>query len=182
PSTPLRVVYEVAAEGWSQWLGAVKFAADGHVAVSITTVANLTTHACTDHSQADPPVGPTVDDLAAALADLPPFRVTSPPADITIYGYRGKHLEWTVPGLRVVGQGDDREFADCVDGNLASWIGTPAFGAFFGYNADPGFTEEFWILDVDGTRLMIAAERSPGSPAKDVAEQRAILDSIRIEP
>jgi hypothetical protein len=29
---------------------------------------------------------------------------------------------------------------------------------------------------------MIAAERSPDSPAKDVAEMRAILDSIRIEP
>jgi hypothetical protein len=29
---------------------------------------------------------------------------------------------------------------------------------------------------------MIAAERSPGSPSEDLAEQRAILDSIRIEP
>src|ERR687895_2146872 len=36
PSTPLRVVYEVPVEGWSQWTGAVKFAADdGHVAVSV---------------------------------------------------------------------------------------------------------------------------------------------------
>jgi len=29
---------------------------------------------------------------------------------------------------------------------------------------------------------MIAAERSPGSPPEDLAELRAILDSIRIEP
>jgi hypothetical protein len=29
---------------------------------------------------------------------------------------------------------------------------------------------------------MIAAERSPGSPPEDLAEQQAILDSIRIEP
>jgi hypothetical protein len=28
---------------------------------------------------------------------------------------------------------------------------------------------------------MIAAERSPGSPRKDLAEQRAILESIQIE-
>ena len=28
---------------------------------------------------------------------------------------------------------------------------------------------------------MIAAERSPGSPPEDLDEQRAILDSIRIE-
>jgi hypothetical protein len=78
PSSPLRLVYEIPAEGWSMWIGAVKFADDGHVAVSITTVSNLVRHGCRDHSWADPPVGPSVDDLAAALADLAPFRVTSP--------------------------------------------------------------------------------------------------------
>ena len=78
PSTPLRVAYEVPVEGWSQWIGAAKFADDGHVGVSITTVTNLVRHGCRDHSPADPPVGPSVDDLATALADLAPFRVTSP--------------------------------------------------------------------------------------------------------
>jgi hypothetical protein len=65
-STPLRVVYEVPAEGWSQWIGAVKSADDGHVGVSITTVTNLVRHGCRDHSWADPPVGPSVDDLIPA--------------------------------------------------------------------------------------------------------------------
>jgi hypothetical protein len=46
----------------------------------------------------------------------------------------------------------------------------------------PGYREEFWILDVDGTRLMIVVEQLPGSPSADVAERDAILDSIRIEP
>jgi len=40
PSTPLRVVYEVPAEGWSMWIGAVQFADDGQGGVSITTVTN----------------------------------------------------------------------------------------------------------------------------------------------
>jgi hypothetical protein len=181
-STPLRVVYEVTVEGWSQWIGAAKFSDRGHVGASITTVTNLVRDGCRDHRPADPRVGPGVDDLATALADLAPFRVTSPPTDVTVYGYRGKHLELTVPDLRVEGEADHRRFADCLGGDLHSWIGTPAFGAFYGYNAEPGFTEEFWILDVDGTRVMIAAERSPSSPAEDVSELRAILDSIRIEP
>src|SRR3990172_10187749 len=81
PSTPLRVVFEVPAEGWAQWIGAAKPADDGHVMVSITTVTNLVRHGCRDHSWADPPVGPSVDDLATALADLAPFRVTSGPKD-----------------------------------------------------------------------------------------------------
>jgi hypothetical protein len=185
PSTPLRVVYKVPADGWVQWIGAAKPADNGHVMVSITTVTNLVGHGCRDHSWADPPVGPRVDDLADALADLAPFRVTSPPKDVTIYGYSGKRLELTVPNLPVQGEGDDRRFAGCVDGDLKSWVGAIDTGvgdAFYGYNSEPGRTEEFWILDVDGTRLMIEANWSPASPRKDVAELRLILDSIRIEP
>jgi hypothetical protein len=41
PSTPLRVVYEVPVEGWTSWIGAAKFAEEGWVAVSITSVTNL---------------------------------------------------------------------------------------------------------------------------------------------
>ena len=182
PSTPLRVVYDVSAEGWSQWIGAAKFAADGHVAVSITTVTNLTRQACRDHAPADPAVGPTVDDLATALSELAPFEVSSPPAAVSLYGYRGKYLELTTPDLPVVGEGDHREFADCMDGTLHSWIAPSLGDGFWGYNAEPDHTEEFWILDVDGTRLMIEANWSPTTSPEDMAEMRDILDSIRIEP
>jgi hypothetical protein len=179
------VVYEVPAEGWAMWIGAAKFADDGHVGVSITAVTNLVNHGCHDHSWADPPVGPSVDDLAAALADLAPFRVTSPPRDVTAFGYRGKHLELTVPDLPVEGEGDDRRFTGCEEGTLKSWVAfvdaAEEGDAFYGYTG-PGYREEFWILDVEGTRLMIQAGRSPGSPSEDLAERRAILDSIRIEP
>ncbi|HEX7347809.1 MAG TPA: hypothetical protein VF253_13550 [Candidatus Limnocylindrales bacterium] len=184
-STPLRVVYDVAAEGWSEWIGAAKFSDVGHVGASITTVANLVTNGCTDHTWADPPVGPTVDDLAAALANLTPFDVTSPPTDVTRFGYGGKHLEWTVPDLPVVKVGDDAQFTDCYRAKLKSWVAfvdTAEPGdAFYGYTG-PGYREEFWILDVEGTRLMIAAQTSAGSPSQDVAERDAILESIRIEP
>ena len=185
PSTPLRVVYEVPAEGWAAWIGAAKPADEGHVMVSITTVTNLVRQGCRDHSWADPPVGPSVNDLATALADLAPFRVTSPPTDVTIDGYRGSNLELTVPDLPIEGAGDDRRFTGCAEGTLKSWVAavdTEPGDAFYGYNGEPGRTEEFWILDVDGTRLMIEANWSPASPGKDVAEMRAILDSIRIEP
>lgn len=185
PTTPLRVVYEVPAQGWSMWAGAAKFSDVGHVGASITTVVNLVTDGCRDHLWADPPVGPSIDDLANALAALAPFQVTSPPTDVTIYGYSGKHLEWTVPDLPATGEGDDQSFTGCVGGKLKSWVApfdTAELGdAFYGYTG-PGYREEFWILDVEGTRLMIAAEQSPDSPSDDLVERDAILDSIRIEP
>lgn len=113
-----------------------------------------------------------MDDLATALADLAPFRVTSPPTDVTIYGYRGKHLEMTVPNV---------DFAECVGGDLMSWIAPLHGGPYYGYTG-PGYTEEFWILDVEGSRLVVSTQRTSGMPAEDIAESRAILDSIRIEP
>jgi hypothetical protein len=185
PSTPMRVAYEIADEGWSMWIGAAKFSDVGHVGLSITTVSNLVSDGCRDHSWANPPVGRTVGDLATALTDLAPFQVTSPPSEVSIYGYSGQHLEWIVPELPVDGEGDKGHFIDCIGGDLKSWVAfidTAEPGdAFYGYTG-PGYTEEFWILDVEGTRLLIAAGQSPGSAAEDLAERDAILDSIRIEP
>ena len=183
-STPLRVTYDIAADGWSQWIGAAKFSEVGHTGVSITTVSNLVRDGCLDHLWADPPIGPSVDDLAAALTELSPFEVTSPPTDVTLDGYSGKHLVWTVPDLQVEGEPGDQRFTGCQGRQLMSWVAfidTVNGDGFYGYTG-PGYIEEFWILDVDGTRLMIAAETSPDSPLQDIAERDAILDSIQIQP
>jgi hypothetical protein len=149
--------------------------------VSIATVTNVVRHGCRDHSWADPPVGPSVDDLATALTGLDPFRVTSAPTDVTMHGYRGKHLELTVPDLPVKADADGVTFTGCEDGALKSWFSAADPEGFFGHTG-PGYTEEFWILDVEGTRLVIVAHGSPKAPAEDTAEQRAILDSIQIKP
>jgi len=185
PSTPLRVVYDIPADGWSMWIGGVKFSDAGHVGFSITTVANLVTDGCKDHAWANPPVGPSIDDLVVAMTKLAPFEVTSPPSDVTAYGYSGKRLEWTVPDLPVEGPVDERHFIQCDEVKLKSWVAfidtSEPGDAFYGYSG-PGYREEFWILDVKGARLMIAAEQSRGSPSEDIAERDAILESIRIEP
>jgi hypothetical protein len=198
-ATPLRVTFQVATEGWQSWFGAVKFLpgeADGFTGLSITTVTNVVSDGCRDHTALDPPVGPTVDDLAIALSQLAPFDVTAPPTDVTLLGYQGKHLELTVPALPVTGSGQKNlaRFAGCVDGELHSWISpindrspgllahstSPPRGAFNAYQA-PGQTEEFWILDVEGTRVVLVSFDSPSSPAADIAERNAVFETIRIE-
>ena len=171
--TPLRALFTIAAPGWLAWTGTFKDDEEGgHVGISIVTVTNLVVDGCSDHGLADPPVGPSVDDLATALAELRPFVVTSPPSDVTVDGYDGKYLEVRLP--------ETTDLSTCVDGEVISWDAAVLSYPFHGYFV--GLIEEFWILDVEGSRLAIIANRSPDSPRADVAEMRAILDSIEIEP
>jgi hypothetical protein len=182
PSTPLRVIFEIAAEGWSGGIGGpAKFNTLGHTGLAFVNVDNVATDACAGPAPRDPAVGPTVDDLAAALSGLSPFELAEPPTDVTLLGYQAKHLKITVPELEVTGSGDTAEYADCVNGNLYTWIESGADEPFFGYNAEPGRYDEYWILDADGTRLMIAINSSPAMPAEDLTEARAIVDSIQLE-
>lgn len=135
------VVVDRRGQGEGEW-----------ASVSITSVTNLVRHGCRDHSPADPPIRPSVDDLATALADLAPFRVTSSPKDVRIDGYRGKHLELSVPDMAVEDRGDVTFYTGCTGYDwhrrlLMSWI-APHLVARGGYDyygyPGPGTTEEFW--------------------------------------
>jgi hypothetical protein len=166
------------------WFGAFKPGLptdppDSVVGLSILNVTNVVQDGCTGHVAAVPPVGPTVEDMATALAALSPFDLTKPPRDVTIDGFSGKHLELTVPDLAFERSDAGNRFTDCTDGELWSWIGAPLGLAYYGYS-HPGQVEEFWLLDVGGQRLMIVAGTSPGSSDGDLAELRSIIDSIDI--
>jgi hypothetical protein len=184
--TDIQVFYTIRAQGWMSWFGAFKPGRptdppDSVVGLSIVNVTNVVQDGCTAHIAAEPPVGPTVDDMATALAALEPFDLTKPPTAVTAYGFSGKYLELTVPDLAFERADDGNIFTDCTDGELWSWIGKPLSFANHAYS-HPGQVEEIWLLDVDGTRLMIVAGTSPGSSDGDIAELRSILDSIDIVP
>lgn len=182
--TPPFARYAIPGTGWRAFNGTYKDveAGDGiqRVGVLFVTITNLTVDACTQQRPADPPIGPTVDDLAAGLAALQPFEVTAPPTDVTAFGYAGKHLEVRVPPEQ---PSDGFEmFTGCGDHLLKSWLspGHVSF-AFNGYTA-PGDTEEFWILDAHGRRLVISALTSAKASAELVEERQAVLDSVTIIP
>lgn len=181
-STALRVLYTIPGEGWGQWIGALK-GEEGEnraVGVSIASVTNLVADGCSDHAAAQPPVGPTVDDLAAALATLAPFHLKEPPSEVTLAGYRGKYVALTLPDVPHELRDGNMYFTECTNGEIWSWKAPNLSDAFYGYS--PGLVEEFWILDVEGSRVMIQAMWFAESPPEDIAEMRAILESIQIEP
>ena len=183
---PARVLYDVPPQGWISWIGAAKpelkaGALHRFVMLTIVNATNVVVDGCTAQLALTPPVGPTVNDLVAALAALPPFVVTTQPSDVIVDGYHGKHLAISVPELPFEIDGDDGTFTSCTGGELMSWIGAPVDPAFYGH-VEPGGIEELWVLDIDGRRLVIQTSWSPLSPEADVAELATMFASIDIEP
>jgi hypothetical protein len=127
-----------------------------------------------------PPVGPTVDDLATALAHQSRRHATIP-TDVTLAGYAGKHLTLRVPAhIDVLSLTD--YFPACDQGRFVSWDSSPPSGyRDVRYQQGPNQVDELWILDVHGFRLVIDASYWRYTPAGGVAEVHRIVRSIRIQ-
>jgi len=121
--------------------------------------------------------GPTVDGLATVLAQRP-LRNASAPTPVTLGGYSGEYLAWSVPA--------DVDFSSCdrnpgdTTGFFESWTGLgPATDR---YQQAPGQVDQLWILDVAGRRLVVDATYLPGATAQDQADLQQIVESIRFVP
>ena len=121
-----------------------------------------------DLGQLDPPVGRGVDDLAAALEDMPTIDVTSP-VDVTVGGHDAKTLVLTAP-TTIEGCTLDP------DGRLRIW--EMPLGAEHSLAA--GDRTRVWIVDVEGERLVIDTAERLGQRPVDTAEVQEILNSLRL--
>ena len=91
-----------------------------------------------------PTPGPTVDDLAAAYADVPVLNPTAA-TDVTVDGFHGKQIEFTVP---------DYNEDECRDGRFGLFQEPGFAGRGPNYWAQaPQQYLRLWILDINGTRL-----------------------------
>lgn len=117
--------------------------------------------------------GRTVDDLAKAIVARPVRKATAP-IDVTVDGYAGKYLEWSVPA--------DADFSKCDTDSgthyFESWIG-PGDGDR--YQQGPGQLDRLWILDVDGSRLVIDGFSMAYSTPEEIAQLMNVIKSIRFE-
>jgi hypothetical protein len=99
-------------------------------------------HPCRDHASVA--VGPSVADLAEAVRRQPVLDV-SRPVPVTVDGHEGLFLE--------VGVGVEFDATACVEGEVAFFLaGADAWAWAQGYVA------KWWILDVDGDRVVVMAQ------------------------
>ncbi len=117
------------------------------------------------------PVGPTVDDVVAALVAQDRGGAIVKPVDVTVDGFSGKEIDLMVPL--------DVNFGACDAGEYHPWTGAPGDDR---YNQGPGQHDLLDILDVDGQTLAIGRMFYAGTSASDRVEQQAIFDSITIRP
>jgi hypothetical protein len=112
----------------------------------------------------------TADEFAAALA-AQASRDASTPVDVMIDGYAGKSVTLHVP--------PDADFAECDEDTFGSWWLTETENARS--QQEPGQIDEIWILDVEGSVVILDASYFPDTPGELVGEIRAIVDSATIE-
>ena len=123
--------------------------------------------------------GPTVDGLVTAL-EAQSMRNATAATDVTLGGYSGKYLQWSVPKHWVVtGDGD---FASCdlqPDGTrpFVSWTGAGGKGERWQQMA--GQVDRLWVLDVNGRRLVVDANYTPGTTQAQRDEEDQIVRSLR---
>ena len=108
----------------------------------------------------EPVIGPTIDDLATALAAIPGVQVTT--ADVALSGFSGTRVDVTAPP----------EFADCIESGGEAQLNTTA-------PFEPG-VHSFWILDVDGTRVVVQGVARTRATESQSAALQEIVNSIQI--
>ncbi len=126
----------------------------------VTLAGPLYSDPCSD-TKGTRAVGPTVLDLASALAATPGVMIEGPDP-IAVDGHEGLRLTLTAPPSPT----------DC-----------PALDLWGGPNNHwlvAGEQNTLWILDVDGHRIVISAEVFENSPAGTADEQEAMVASIRL--
>jgi hypothetical protein len=168
----MRITFE--AEGWEAWAygvtGPEGAGPPGGRGIGFWLVDEVFLDPCHwNRGFFDPPVGPTVDDLAAALTEQL-GNGASRPEPIEVAGHTGKQMSLQVP--RSI------NLDECWNTEYHLWTARPRGGR---YVQGPGQIEKLWILNVDGTRLVIDAVFFPATTSEDRRVLMDIVESVRIE-
>jgi hypothetical protein len=165
---PVGITFEVP-EGWESCTagltdqGVCKESTDTEPGsgVGFLIVENVVADPCTSQLL-DPPVGPSVDDLVAAISSLEGFEATAP-MDINVDGFDGKQFTLTSPAD-----------ATC---KLQTWATESRTNG-----AGPDEVNLLRILDVDGVRVVISGGYQTGTSEEQLAAIQQVIESVHIEP
>jgi len=118
----------------------------------------------------------TPDEIAAAFAAQALTEATAP-VDVTVGGFAGKAITLRVPmSYDLPGATREEKFADC-DNDVYAFYGVEGESGEARNAQGAGQVDELWILDVDGSIVILDAAYSPATPAELVEELRTLAES-----
>jgi hypothetical protein len=118
----------------------------------------------------DVEVGPSADDLVAAVGENT-FYTSTDPTPVTIDGYSGQEIEIQLP---------DDSFSDC-DVESGDRSGNAYLFPISVYAQGPANIWHLNVLDVDGTRLVAAVLSYPESSQADLDTARNVIETMDIQ-
>jgi hypothetical protein len=123
----------------------------------------------------------TPAEIAAAFAAQASTDATAP-VDVTVGGYAGKAITLHVPmSFDLPNASREEKFADC-DGDAFAFYGLEGSETDHVRNAQgAGQVDELWIVDVDGSIVILDAALSPATPADLVEQVRTLAESATFE-
>jgi len=163
------VHYEVdVPDGWRVLAGTFLNApTDGHGIFFVASLpkhrTDLAVHPCRDHTLWR--VGPTVGDFARAMVEQPMWRV-SRPRDVVLDGHKGLYLEVELPAWV--------DPAECADGSVSEYE-----SGHDGMVTTQSYRGRWWVLEVDGQRLVVMARCYDTCSELDLDTMSAMAESIR---
>jgi hypothetical protein len=160
-TTAFRLWGDVGASG----KGWYKHSADppNGMGVTVWNVTNAKRDPC-EGPYMDPPLGPTVDELADVLVNQPDTTVLED-VPVTLDGYSGRYLDYIAEPYR------------CQLPKVVRWKADTTTR-----EALPREHDRVWILDVDGTRVVIDVFDFDKTSEADRAALRTIVESVEISP
>ncbi len=173
----------VVPNGWfeqdAQFISAE--AAKPVLGLSVWAVGQVYRDPCHWQGQAFNP-GPSVADLVSALVAQKTRNATKP-TDVTLAGYAGKYVEWSVPADLKSSAWSEFDACDVTSGgdhNFNSWLSNDGQG--YRYEEVPGQVDQLWVLDVDGQRLVVDATYPPGASQRQRKALEQVVNSLRFGP
>ena len=133
--------------------------------LGLWNAVEVATHPCRNREWQNP--GPSVKDLAEALANQP-LRDATDPVAASLDGYPGLRLTLNVPA--------DLRPGDCDLGAFQDWRSSPASPH---WHPEPDTRDRVWILDVEGHRLLIHAFHGGGSSVTQVAGLTRMVRTLK---
>ena len=169
-SNPSLAVTFTVPEGWQAYdartlvpLGDDSTQGPDGAAFVFSEISGIYSDPCESLGDPDVDAGATAEDLADAFSAQTAYEASV--SDVTLDGYSGKQVELQLPS----------DFdASCPRDEYYVFEGGP-------YPQGPDNRWHLWILDVEGSRLVIFGHDFPDTPASIRAGIQSIVDSVEID-